>query len=105
MKNIKESSRDLNVQSHGKFTFCRKQGRFTSRTDKTSSGEFGMCFSHGGNGHRAIECANNRKLSKKRDKAMMSTWSEGEKFVYSDESSNDEEKIVAIIALIKEVSK
>ncbi|KAB2595357.1 hypothetical protein D8674_030807 [Pyrus ussuriensis x Pyrus communis] len=54
------SSRNSNHQSHGKFTFGRKQGKFTSRKDKSPSRESGLCFSCGGSGHHAAEYANNK---------------------------------------------
>ncbi|KAB2612801.1 hypothetical protein D8674_035117 [Pyrus ussuriensis x Pyrus communis] len=55
IKKVGESSVNSKYQSRGKFTFGRKQGRFTSRRDKPSSGEYGICFSCGGNGHHAAE--------------------------------------------------
>ncbi|KAB2619850.1 hypothetical protein D8674_037416 [Pyrus ussuriensis x Pyrus communis] len=81
IKKVGELSGNSKYQSHGKFTFGRKQGWFTSRRVKSLSRESGLCFSCGGSGHRGVECANNRESSQKMDKAMMVTWSDGEIFL------------------------
>lgn len=63
----------------------------------------GPCFTYGGSGHRAAEYANNRMSCQKHDKAMMATWSdsEHEDSVCFDMSSDDEENVVAFVALSK----
>ncbi|KAB2635936.1 hypothetical protein D8674_026470 [Pyrus ussuriensis x Pyrus communis] len=61
IKKVGESSKNSKYQFHGKLTFGRKQGRFTSRRVKLSSREYGLCFSCVGSRHRATECAKNRE--------------------------------------------
>ncbi|XP_021822077.1 uncharacterized protein LOC110763575 [Prunus avium] len=65
------------------------------------------CFTCGGIGHYATNCANNqKKYSKGKDKAMKVSWSESESEVSQEDSSSfdDDDQQVAFVASVQLVS-
>ncbi|XP_020415606.1 uncharacterized protein LOC109948093 [Prunus persica] len=65
------------------------------------------CFTCGGIGHYAADCANNQKnYSKGKDKAMKVTWSESESEVSQEDSSSsdDDDQQVAFVVSVQPVS-
>ncbi|CAL9012448.1 unnamed protein product, partial [Prunus brigantina] len=65
------------------------------------------CFTCGGIGHYAADCANNQeKYSKGKDKAMKVSWSESESEVSQEDSSSsdDDDQHVAFVASVQLVS-
>ncbi|XP_021828798.1 uncharacterized protein LOC110769176 [Prunus avium] len=65
------------------------------------------CFTCGGIGHYAADCANNqKKYSKGKDKAMKVSWSENESDVSQEDSSSsdDDDQQVAFVASVQLVS-
>ncbi|XP_070681685.1 uncharacterized protein [Malus domestica] len=83
-----------------------KHKRFTRKRDKGVLKVPGPYFTCGGSGHRAADYGNIKLLGQKNKKAMMVTWSDknDQGSVHSDELSDNEEKIVAFVAPIEEVS-
>ncbi|XP_021812209.1 uncharacterized protein LOC110755345, partial [Prunus avium] len=66
-----------------------------------------MCFTCGGIGHYAADCANNQKnYSKGKDKAKKVSWSESESEVSQEDSSSsdDDDQQVAFVASVHPVS-
>ena len=65
------------------------------------------CFTCGGIGHYAADCANNqKKYSKGKDKAMKVSWSESESEVSQEDSSSsdNDDQHVAFVASVQPVS-
>ncbi|KAM1216893.1 hypothetical protein ACFX2J_013124 [Malus domestica] len=76
------------------------------KSDKEWSKIFGLCFACGGTGHRVTDYGNTKLLGQKHDKAMMVTWSDknDQGSMHYDELLEDEEKVIAVVAPIEEMS-
>ncbi|KAM1548067.1 hypothetical protein PS2_009181 [Malus domestica] len=83
--------------------------RITKVMLEKETGTCQMCLGlalRGGNGHRAVECANTKSIGQNREKAMMTTWSvsNDQESVLTNKSSDDKDSVVAFVAPVEEVS-
>lgn len=100
--------KEFKFKPQGENSFERKQERKSNFKEGRTTKRDVKCYTCGGIGHIAIECANNRKNhSSSKNKAMKITWSDSESDDSNDcESSSDVEgDEVAFVASIKEIDQ